>query len=352
MNHILPKVLGMLGVSAVLSLGTNIAIADTITVTSWGGAYSMSQRKAFHEPFMKETGHVVLEDEWGGDLAVIRAMVETGNYKTHVIDAETNDVLAGCDEGVLEVIDTDRLGLTADDFIPGGLLECGVGLVSWANVVAFRTDGHGGNNPSTLKDYFDTAKFPGKRGFGRWAGPNLEWALMVDGVPTGEIYATLETAEGMDRAFAVLDGIKSDIIWWETGSQAPQLLADKEVVMTSGWNGRIYAAVMDDKQPFEIIWDGQVYDLEYWIVPAGHPDLDLIYEYMAFTSRPDRQGDTTNYISYGPSRLGSDKYVNPDILPHLPTAPQNLGTALQASATFWADNQEDIDNRWNVWRAK
>ena len=39
-------------------------IADTLTVTSWGGSYSMSQRKALHEPFMKETGHVVLEDEW------------------------------------------------------------------------------------------------------------------------------------------------------------------------------------------------------------------------------------------------------------------------------------------------
>ena len=40
-----------------------VVVADTITVTSWGGSYSMSQRKAYHEPFMKETGHVVLEDE-------------------------------------------------------------------------------------------------------------------------------------------------------------------------------------------------------------------------------------------------------------------------------------------------
>ena len=51
--------------------------AETLTVTSWGGAYSMSQRKAYYEPFMKETGHVILEDEWGGELAAIRAQVDS-----------------------------------------------------------------------------------------------------------------------------------------------------------------------------------------------------------------------------------------------------------------------------------
>ena len=77
-----------------------LVMADTITITSWGGSYSMSQRKAYHEPFMKETGHVVLEDEWSGDIAMIRAMVDTGNYKTHIIDAVPDVVIAGCDEGI------------------------------------------------------------------------------------------------------------------------------------------------------------------------------------------------------------------------------------------------------------
>ena len=75
---------------------------------------------------MKETGHVVLEDEWSGDIAMIRAMVDTGNYKTHIIDGVPDVVIAGCDEGILEPIDWDKLGMTPDDFLPGAGTSVGL----------------------------------------------------------------------------------------------------------------------------------------------------------------------------------------------------------------------------------
>ena len=52
---------------------------------------------------------------------------------------------------------------------------------------------------------------------------------MADGVPAAEVYDALGTPEGVDRAFAKLDTIKDDIVWWEAGAQPPQLLADGEV---------------------------------------------------------------------------------------------------------------------------
>ena len=97
---------------------------EKITITSWGGAYSASQRKAYYEPFTKEFGITVLEDEWDGSMSKVRAMVDTGNYVTHVIDAETSDVLEGCDDGTLEEIDYDRLG-GRDQFTPGALPQPG-----------------------------------------------------------------------------------------------------------------------------------------------------------------------------------------------------------------------------------
>ena len=63
-----------------------VSIAENLTIVSWGGSYSASQRKAYYEPFMKETGLEILEDEWDGSIAIIRAAVETGNYKAHVYD--------------------------------------------------------------------------------------------------------------------------------------------------------------------------------------------------------------------------------------------------------------------------
>ena len=110
--------------------------------------------------------------------------------------------------------------------------------------------------------------------------------------------------------------------------------------------------MVDDGQPFAIVWDGQGLDFDYWFVPKDHPELDLAWKFLAFASRPDRQGDQTNYIAYGPMVKGSDKFVNPDILPHLPTAPQNTQNYFLMDVAFWADHRESTSQRMATWMAK
>ena len=44
----------IMGLAFGLSVGASNA-ADSITVVSWGGAYTNSQVKAYHEPFTKKT---------------------------------------------------------------------------------------------------------------------------------------------------------------------------------------------------------------------------------------------------------------------------------------------------------
>ena len=39
-------------------------------------------------------------------------------------------------------------------------------------------------------------------------------------------------------SLAKRDSIKDQVIWWSAGAETPQLLADKEVVMGSTYNGR------------------------------------------------------------------------------------------------------------------
>src|SRR5690606_19212494 len=102
--------------------------------------------------------------------------------------------------------------------------------------------------PTQINDFFDTQKIPGKRGLRKSPKGTLEWALLADGVPKEEVYKVLGTPAGLDRAFKKLDSIKKDIIWWESGAQAPQLLADGAVVMTQAYNGRIQDAVRKDSK--------------------------------------------------------------------------------------------------------
>jgi putative spermidine/putrescine transport system substrate-binding protein len=43
--------------------------------------------------------------------------------------------------------------------------------------------------------------------------------------------------------------------------------------------------------------------------------------------------------------------IAPDILKDLPTAPENSGNKLVASAEFWGDNNEELSKRFNDWLA-
>ena len=62
--------------------------------------------------------------------------------------------------------------------------------------------------PTSWADFFDIAKFPGKRGLRKGPKYALEFALIADGVAPTDVYTVLATPEGVDRAFAKLDTIK------------------------------------------------------------------------------------------------------------------------------------------------
>ena len=347
-------------VAFVMGLGS-AAWAESITVVSWGGAYTKSQIKAYHEPFEKMTGVKVNSEDYNGGLAQVRAQVEAGNVTWDLIDAEPADATIGCDEGILEAFDLDDLpaapdGTKAtDDFVEGSLFECGISTIVWSTVVAYDTTKA---QPTSLKDFFDLEKFPGKRGLRKTPLVNMEWALMADGVAREDVYDVLGTDEGVDRAFAMLDKIKSETVFWEAGAQPPQMLADGEVVMSSVYNGRIFNAIAVEKKPFDIMWDGQIWALDLWIMPKGAPNKDRAWEFVKFSTDTQRLADQASWISYGPARassiplIGKHAEAGIEMAPHMPTAPDNFKTALATNTEFWADNQDELTERFNAWLAK
>jgi putative spermidine/putrescine transport system substrate-binding protein len=203
-----------------------------------------------------------------------------------------------------------------------------------------------------VHDFWNTEKFPGQRGMRRVAEVNFEWALMADGVPVDQVYEVLGTEEGVKRAFKKLDEIKDSVIWWEAGAQAPQLLADGEVVMTTAYNGRLYNAIVNEGKNFVLIWNTQVWDLGFMAIVKGAPNKDAALKLMAWYSNPERMANQTNFISYPPPRLSAMKYVSKDVQPHLPTYPDNIAGTLQFDAEFWADNKDDYEQRFAAWLTK
>ena len=351
-------------VSAVAFAGTAMA-ADTITVVSWGGAYTKSQVEAYHKPWIAKTGNQIVSEDYNGGLAEIKAQVEAGNVKWDIVDVELSDAVRACDEGLAEEIDMSILPAApdgtpaADDFIAGTLdVPCAVPTIVWSTIFAYDTSKMA-NGPTSIADFFDLAKFPGKRGIRKSPKANLEMALMADGVAAADVYDVLGTPEGVDRAFAKLDSIKAEVVWWEAGAQPPQLLADGEVAMTTAYNGRIFNAVAAEDRPFGIVWDGQVWDLDLWIIPKGAPNKQAALDFMAFSTDTQRLADQASWISYGPTRQSSSPLVasyngKPDLKmgPQMPTAPENFKNALQNDFEFWADHQDELNERFNAWLAQ
>ncbi len=322
-----------------------------ITVASFGGAYQASQQKAFFDPFTAATGITVVVDQYNGELAKVKAMVATKNVTWDVVDVEDNAVFRGCEEGFLEPIDPKVFG-DASDYLPGAVHECGIASIAWSTVFAYDAAKIPKDPPTTLADFFDLKKYPGKRAVRRNPKGTLEQALLADGVAPEKVYATLGAPGGVERALKKLDTIKAQTIWWETGAQPPQLLADGEVLMAQAYNGRIYNAQMKEKKDFRIVWDGQIYAFDFWAVPKGTPNKAAAIEFIRFALRPDRMAEQTKHIAYAPTRKSAMKLVDPKVLPHLPTAPANFARALRIDPEWWADHFDEVDQRFKAWLAK
>lgn len=334
---------------------------DAITVVSWGGAYTEAQKQAFYDPFTKATGIAVNSVDYNGGLGQIKAQVEAKNVTWDVVVGEKALSEIGCFDNILEKQDAASLpaakdGTPADkDFIKGTLSDCGIGSVIWSTALAYNKS-RLPDGPKTIADFFDLKKFPGKRGLRKSADVNLEWALLADGVPASDVYKVLATKEGVDRAFAKLDTIKSSVVWWEAGSQPPQLLADGEVVMTSAYSSRIFNAINDEKQPFAIVWDGQVWDRDVWMIPKGTPRLDAARKFVDFASATEQQASITNTSSYGPVRnsaialIGKNAKTGVDMKDFVPTA--HLENAVESDSEFWSTYRDELFARFNSWLAK
>jgi putative spermidine/putrescine transport system substrate-binding protein len=320
-----------------------------LTVVNFGGANGAAQKKAYFEPFEKSGAGKITQVEYNGEQAKIKAMVEAKKVSWDVVEVESPDVSRGCDEGLFEKMDWSKVG-NKGDFQPAAVQECGVGVFVWSTVLAYNGDKLK-TAPNSWADFWDTKKFPGKRGMRKGPRYNLEFALMADGVKTSDVYKVLATKEGADRAFKKLTELKPSIQFWEAGAQPPQFLVAGDIVMTTAYNGRIDAAQREGKN-LQISWTGGIYDLDYWVMPKGTPNKELALKFIALASNPDSQAEYARNISYGPTNNKALAKLDSKVLGLLPTSAANSKDALQFNISFWADQGEALEKRFAAWAAQ
>jgi putative spermidine/putrescine transport system substrate-binding protein len=357
----------------VLSLGLAAAAAhaqptqqapDTapLVVANFGGANGQAQSVAFMKPFRERTGVAVKAVEYTGDLAPLKDMVgagKSGKPGWDVVEVESTDLALGCAAGLFERIERSAVA-SAGLLIPGTLQECGVGAFVWSTVLAYDS-GRLKEAPKGWADFFDTARFPGKRALRKGARYNLEIALLADGVHRRDVYAQLATPAGQERAWSKLQALLPHVRWWDSGAQPVQWLANGEVVMASAFNGRVAVAGAQGAR-LGMVWADAIYEFDYWTIVKGTPRRAQAEAFISFATSEAAQLAFAREISYGPTHFGAimkveeGRKAKPRDAHHalidlsmaasdLPSAPANLRIGMPFNAGFWASNGAAIEKR-------
>ena len=156
----------LLTISFVFSITSS---AFAVTVASWGGAYANSQKLGYGDPAAAKLGIPINWVDYSGGLSEITAQKEAGAITWDIIDVYAMDTINGCDEGLFVEFDFDNDfgpgsdGVKAsDDFFAPMPSACAVGNILYSWTYAYNHDTIGSKKPKTIKDFFNTKKFPGK----------------------------------------------------------------------------------------------------------------------------------------------------------------------------------------------
>ena len=351
-----------------------ITSSYAVTFTTWGGAWTEAQIAAYGNKAEKELGMKINWVDYSGGLAEIKAQIEAGDIRWDILDALSSDTIVGCDEGIFLEINFDEIFPPAPDGTPASkeLLvdmpnKCAIPntLYTW-NYAYNETTIPGGVGPTTIQDFFDTEKYPGRRSIHHGAMTNLEMALVADGVSTDKVYDLLDTEQGRERAMKKVEKLCNDpkggCIFWTAGAQPPELLMSGEVIMATGYNGRFFNAEVGEGAPIRQVYDGMAFDYEFFVIVKGGPNTEDAKKLLSFITNTENGARIAKYIAYSPYRKSSIEVIKAgepwykdgktNIMPHLPTNPENLTNFYYLDLNFWADNGVELGEDWETMKTR
>ncbi len=320
--------------------------AGQVVVRNPGGAYSDTMKKYVYDPFSKETGiEVVIVPT---TFAKMLAMVKSGNMELDIADTGLDGLVTLNKSGALAPIDYAHWKYTdPNDIAKEYKTATSVGICLYATVLGYNKEAFpNGTQPKGWAEFWDAKKFPGARMLADIASgtPNLEFALIADGVSTDKIFPI-----DIDRAFKSMSRIKPAIKkFWDTGALSAQMLADKDVVLGSIWNGRLQA-VADKGAPLAIDWNQhmlQVQAIGIFKDAKNMKEAQLLVDYALSQKANVGAGKELNY---GPINRKSFDLLSAAEIAKLPGSPENLKRSFVQDVNWWDENRPKVNSIWSKW---
>jgi putative spermidine/putrescine transport system substrate-binding protein len=317
----------------------------SLTWSSFGGDFQNNQIESWQKPFTADTG-IEFQNVSPYDLAQVKAMVQAGNVVWDIADPNRFDVATGC--GTLWE-EMDPTVIDPSLFVDGVDATCGAPSYLFGNIFSYDASAYPDKVPTSIKDFFNTDKFPGKRViYDNAIQGQLEAALIADGVKPDDLYPL-----DIERALAKFDTIKDDLILAPTLGAVQQMLTDKQATMTLLVTARTESAVAAgvDLQP---VWDFTAASYGILAIPKGSPNAYWAMQAMKTATQPENLIAYAELTGTGVAAAGVDpsdiSYTDVQQTFNAFDAEVNEAGTVFLDNDYYGENANEVTAAWTTWK--
>jgi putative spermidine/putrescine transport system substrate-binding protein len=186
-----------------------------------------------------------------------------------------------------------------------------------------------------MADFFDVAKFPGKRGMYKWGAGMWEALLLGDGVAAADLYPL-----DIDRAHKKLTAFKDNVVsYWGGGAESQALLMNGDASMALVWSTRAKLLESDSKGDIKFIWNQGLIAPGSMAVIKGNPGgAAAAMKFIASAQNPARQLVMFNLLAQGPANPATDALLPPADARFNPVDPANFALQIPLNMEWYEAN--------------
>jgi len=324
----------LMGSAAVGLRGTPVlAQSGELVFVNWGGDAITAYDTGYGVPFLAESGITVKQDGSGPSEGAIQAQFESGKPTWDILDADPFSAQTLGKKGMMEPIDYTVVDKAKTR--EGFGWEYAASSYFYSTVIAYDATKFGENPPTSMADFFDVEKFPGKRGMYKWGSGMWEALLLADGVAAADLYPL-----DMERAHKKLEAFKEHVVgYWGGGAESQSLLMSGDAVMALVWSTRAKLLEQDSGGDIKFIWNEGLVAPGSMAVIKGNPGgRDAAMKFIASAQDPQRQLVLFNLIGHGPANPATDALLPPEDARYNPVDPANFAVQIPLNMEWYEAN--------------
>jgi len=275
----------------------------------------------------------VKQDGTGPTEGAIAAQVESGKPTWDIVDADPFSAEALGKKGKMEPIDyaiVDKAKMRK-----GFGWEYAASSYFYSYIIAYDAKKFGDSPPKGMADFFDVAKFPGKRALYKWGAGMWEAALLADGVTADKLYP-LDLKRAHDKIAAFKDNV---VAYWGGGSESQSLLLNGEASMALVWSTRAKLIEKDSGGDVKFIWDQGLIAPGAMAVLKGNPGgKDNAMKFIASAQDPAKQVVMFKMLGQGPANPAADALLPAEEARFNPVDPTNFALQIPLDMPWYEQN--------------